>query len=54
MLLPYTRGDLVARIHDSAEVLASEHTAGGTVVHARVAPWLARLLEPFASAAGVP
>ena len=27
LLVPYTRGDLVARVHDDAEVLDTEHTA---------------------------
>ena len=46
-LLPYTRGDLVARLHETAEVLGTEHTADGTRVHARVNPELAAVLEPF-------
>jgi GTP-binding protein HflX len=49
-LLPYTRGDLVARLHDEADQLQVEHTEGGTLVHARVGPTLAELLRPFASA----
>jgi GTP-binding protein HflX len=52
-LLPYTRGDLVARVHETAEVLGSEHTAEGTLLHARVDPGLAAALEPFACSAGV-
>jgi GTP-binding protein HflX len=50
VLVPYDRGDLVARVHDSAEVLATEHTADGTRLHARVGPGLAAALEPFVSA----
>jgi GTP-binding protein HflX len=53
VLLPYTRGDLVTRIHETAEVLGSEHTADGTLLHARVNPGLAAALEPFVSIAGV-
>jgi GTP-binding protein HflX len=49
-LLPYTRGDLVARLHDEADQLQVEHTEGGTLVHALVGPTLADLLRPFASA----
>ena len=49
VLLPYTRGDLVARVHDTAEVLRSEHTADGTLLHARVNPGLAAALQPYAS-----
>ena len=36
MLLPYTAGRLVARVHDDGEVLSTEHTADGTRLHARV------------------
>jgi GTP-binding protein HflX len=50
VLVPYTRGDLVARLHDEADVLETEHIEGGTLVHARVNPGLAELLRPFASA----
>jgi GTP-binding protein HflX len=53
VLLPYTRGDLVTRMHETAEVLSSEHTADGTLVHARVHPGLAAALGPFICAAGV-
>jgi GTP-binding protein HflX len=49
-LLPYTRGDLVARLHEEADQLEVEHTEGGTLVHALVGPTLADLLRPFASA----
>jgi GTP-binding protein HflX len=47
VLVPYTRGDLVARMHDDAEVLSSEHTETGTRLRARVAPDLAAALGPF-------
>jgi GTPase len=47
VLLPYTRGDLVARIHSRGEVLASEHTEHGTLVTARVHPALAASLSGF-------
>jgi GTP-binding protein HflX len=53
VLLPYTRGDLVAQLHERAEVLEIEHTAGGTLVRARVDAVMAQALLPFASA-GVP
>ncbi len=48
LLVPYTRGDLVARVHDDAEVLDTEHTAHGTRLRARVSPDLAAALAPFA------
>ena len=51
VLVPYTRGDLVTRVHDEAEVLDTEHTAAGTLLRARVGPALADQLRPFASAA---
>ncbi|SHG69231.1 GTP-binding protein HflX [Jatrophihabitans endophyticus] len=53
VLVPYTRGDLVARLHERGEVLHTEHTAGGTLLHARVGAALAEALRPFTSA-GVP
>jgi GTP-binding protein HflX len=53
VLVPYTRGDLVARLHETSEILGTEHTAGGTLVRARVDAALAEVLRPYASA-GVP
>jgi GTP-binding protein HflX len=53
VLLPYTRGDLLARLHETAEVLRTEHLENGTRVHARVAPELAAALEGYACPAGV-
>jgi len=50
-LIPYDRGDLVARIHDSGEMLKEEHTDHGTLVRARIHPDLAASLEPFRAAA---
>jgi GTP-binding protein HflX len=49
VLLPYDRGDLVSRLHDEAEVLASEHTSAGTRVKARVHPDLASELAAYAA-----
>jgi GTP-binding protein HflX len=43
--VPYDRGDLVARVHDMGEVLAVDHRAEGTWLHARVGPGLAAELE---------
>ncbi|MFN8076930.1 MAG: GTPase HflX [Kineosporiaceae bacterium] len=48
VLLPYSRGDLVNRLHRDAEVISEEHTADGTAVRARVLPALAAELQPFA------
>lgn len=52
-LLPYSRGDLVSRLHDKAEVLSIEHTGDGTLVHARVSEALAGELELYVLA-GLP
>ncbi|HEV7171950.1 GTPase HflX [Pedococcus sp.] len=49
VLLPYERGDLVSRLHDEAEVLASEHTESGTRVTARVHADLAGELAAYAA-----
>ncbi len=45
--VPYSRGDLVARVHGSGEVLTSEHTAEGTALHVRVDAELAAALAPY-------
>lgn len=47
VLLPYSRGDLVSRLHDEADLIAEEHLAQGTRVHAKVLPDLAAELAPF-------
>ncbi len=36
VLVPYDRGDLVARLHDEGEVLSEEHTGEGTRMRAKV------------------
>jgi len=53
VLVPYARGDLVARIHASGEVLSTDHLAEGTLVNARVNSDLAAALQPFTARAGV-
>ncbi len=50
VLVPYTRGDLVARVHSSAEVLSTAHTEQGTLLNARVNSALAAALGPYAYA----
>ncbi len=45
VLVPYSRGDLVARIHQEGEIVTEEHTGEGTFLTARVAPALAAELE---------
>ncbi|WP_007513377.1 GTPase HflX [Pseudofrankia saprophytica] len=47
VLVPYNRGDLVARIHESGEVLDQAHTATGTELRARVSAGLAADLDAF-------
>jgi GTPase len=45
VVVPYRRGDLVARAHAEGEVLAAEHAAEGTRLEARVSAGLAAQLE---------
>jgi len=49
VLVPYDRGDLVARAHRDGEVLAESHEGGGTRLTARVDAALAAQLEGFAA-----
>ena len=47
VLVPYSRGDLVDRIHRTAVIGSLEHTGEGTLITARVRPGLAdELAEP--------
>lgn len=46
--IPYSRGDLVARLHDDGHVDATEHTEHGTRVKARVPAAMAAALREFA------
>jgi GTP-binding protein HflX len=52
LLVPYTEGALVARVHAEGDVLAEEHTAEGTRLHARVGAELASAVLPYALAGG--
>ncbi|RDI42492.1 GTPase HflX [Nocardia mexicana] len=56
VLLPYTRGDLLARVHADGRILESDHEEGGTRVRARVPAALAAVLAEYAHAgtAGLP
>ncbi|MEW2480634.1 GTPase HflX [Mycobacterium sp. NPDC049093] len=47
--IPYDRGDLVARVHADGRVDATEHTADGTRIKARVPMALAASLSEFAT-----
>jgi GTPase len=46
-LVPYARGDLVARAHRDGVVLSAEHTSDGTRLHALVGAQLAAELGVF-------
>src|ERR1700744_611585 len=46
-LVPYSRGDLIARVHAEGEVLHADHGADGTDLQARVPPALAAELAQF-------
>ena len=52
-LVPYDRGDLVARIHAEGEMLKEEHTDHGTLVRALIHPDLAAQLGPFRTVGAV-
>jgi GTP-binding protein HflX len=52
VLLPYDRGDLVARVHRDGEVLKERHEDSGTRLTARVDGALAATLEEFAARVG--
>jgi GTPase len=45
--VPYSRGDLVSRVHAAGEVAKSEHGPEGTFLEARVPPELAADLEKY-------
>jgi GTPase len=53
-LLPYSRGDLVDKIHRTGELISTEHTSNGTLVLARVNTALAAELAPYDLAAAEP
>ena len=50
LLLPYTEGSLVARIHEEGIVIEEEHVADGTRLRARVGPELATAVAAFTAA----
>ncbi|HEX4655412.1 MAG TPA: GTPase HflX [Mycobacteriales bacterium] len=51
LLLPYDRGDLVARIHSHGDVVSVEHTVAGTRIEARVPAWMTGELARYDEAA---
>ena len=48
VLVPYDRGDLVARVHRRGQVISARHLDEGTELHARVDEQLAAELAPLA------
>ena len=48
LVVPYSRGDLISRVHSTGEVLAEEHLMEGTRLHARVEEALAAELRGVA------
>jgi GTP-binding protein HflX len=53
VLLPYSRGDLVSRVHADGDILLEEHLGEGTRLRAKVLPSLAGELAAFAVPAAV-
>ncbi|MFF5765859.1 GTPase HflX [Streptomyces tanashiensis] len=51
VLVPYTQGGLVSRVHAEGEVESEEHTPEGTLLKARVHEELAAMLVPYVPAA---
>ena len=52
LVVPYTRGDLGARVHETGQMLATEHTDEGTRLRAHVSPELANALREAAAPNG--
>lgn len=48
VVVPYSRGELVARTHAEGDVLSEEFTPDGTRIHALVLPDLMHELRPYA------
>ncbi|WP_199443280.1 GTPase HflX [Umezawaea beigongshangensis] len=48
-LVPYARGEIVARVHREGEIISERHTEVGTQLSARVRGDLASVLEQFAT-----
>ena len=51
VLVPFTEGALVSRVHAEGTVLSEEHTGDGTLIQAKVYPALAGLLQDYRVAA---
>jgi GTP-binding protein HflX len=48
LLVPYDRGDVVARLHAAGSVVAEEHTVEGTRIQAQVPRWMVDEMSGFA------
>jgi len=48
LVIPYSRGDLVSRVHSDGDIQSEEHTGAGTALRARVDEALARELAEAA------
>ena len=48
VLIPYERGDLVARLHDGADIVSTEYLPDGTALTGRAYPAVAAQLKSFA------
>ncbi len=46
-LVPYSRGDLVAKVHEEGRIISEEHTGEGTTLHAFVPALLAAKLDEY-------
>jgi GTP-binding protein HflX len=51
LLVPYDRGDVVARLHTHGDVVAVEHTPTGTRIEARVPAWMVGEVNQYDEAA---
>ena len=47
LLIPFTRGDIVSRVHQYGTIVEEEYTPEGTRMEVRVPPSLARELKDF-------
>ncbi|MDP2013800.1 MAG: GTPase HflX, partial [Actinomycetota bacterium] len=45
LVVPYSRGDLISRVHELGDVIDLDHLPEGTHVHARVPKYLANVLQ---------
>ena len=48
LLVPHDRYDVIARLHESGNILSQEHEEGGVRIEARIPPIQAGFFAPFA------